>query len=370
MRRKKTEGKSEIWYEKRKSGEKRAGRRIAACLCAAFLLAFVPAGSVRAQELPAGYVRSVYTNEPVSAVQAALRPIAVMMPTDRSAQPSYGIGHAKVLYEIMEEGEISRQLAIIDDWQGLSRIGNIRSCRAYYLPIATEWDPILIHFGGVWYMQDRISMPDINNLSGTYEYGTGGDAPGADKFFRSSDRRAPHNAYISAAGITEACAQLGYSLAIRPEYYSAQHFRFSEGINTLDQYGAGAAAANVIDLSDIFPYTRTGFTYNPATGLYDKTIHGGAHTDADGTQLSFANVIVQDASWTRLDDKGYLAFASYDTSQDGWYFTKGKCIHITWQKTTDYGPTRFFDDAGQEIEMNQGKTYIAVAQDGRLPVFS
>ena len=69
-------------------------------------------------------------------------------------------------------------------------------------------------------MKDRISMPDINNLSGTYEYGTGGNAPGANAFFRSNDRKAPHNAYISGSGITNACTQLGYSLALRPQYYS------------------------------------------------------------------------------------------------------------------------------------------------------
>ena len=114
----------------------------------------VPAEDVLAEET----VASVYTNEPVSAAQAATRPIAVMMPTDAVAQPSYGISHAKILYEIMEEGNISRQLAVIDDWQGLSKIGNIRSCRAYYIPEATEWDPILVHFGGVVYMKDRITM--------------------------------------------------------------------------------------------------------------------------------------------------------------------------------------------------------------------
>lgn len=110
---------------------------LAAVLC---MTAAAPAAELHAEEGPAGYVRSVYTNEWVPAAQAASRPIAIMMPTDKAAQPSYGISHAKVLYEIMEEGDISRQLAVIDDWQGLSRIGNIRSCRAYYIPIATEWD--------------------------------------------------------------------------------------------------------------------------------------------------------------------------------------------------------------------------------------
>ena len=39
--------------------------------------------------------------------------------------------------EIMEEGEMSRQMAIIDNWQGLDRIGNIRSCRDYYISLGT-----------------------------------------------------------------------------------------------------------------------------------------------------------------------------------------------------------------------------------------
>ena len=36
-------------------------------------------------------LRSVYTNEPTTAAKANLRPIAVMMPTDKVAHPSYGI---------------------------------------------------------------------------------------------------------------------------------------------------------------------------------------------------------------------------------------------------------------------------------------
>ena len=115
-------------------------------LVASGLLASCITGEGRV--LADGQLPSIYTNEPVPAASASQRPIAVMMPTDKRAQPSYGISNARVLYEIMEEGEISRQMAIIDNWQGLERIGNIRSCRDYYISIATEWDPILVHFGG------------------------------------------------------------------------------------------------------------------------------------------------------------------------------------------------------------------------------
>lgn len=310
-------------------------------------------------------VRSIYTNELIPASLANLRPIAIMMPTDKAAQPSYGIGNAKILYEIMEEGNISRQLAIIDNWHGLSQIGNIRSCRDYYIPQACEWDPILIHFGGVCYMDGKINAPHINNLSGTYEYGVGGEMPGAGYFFRTSDKKAPHNAYIGAEGITKACEKLGYSLTVRPEYYNASHFTFANGVNTLEQYG-NAVPGNVIDLSEIFSYTKSYFTYDASTGLYYKNIHGGAHTDAlTGQQLTFSNVIIQNTNWAKRDANGYLTFQNIDSTSDGYYFTKGRGIHITWTKTSDYAPTKYYDDNGNEIQINEGKTYIAIAQKGK-----
>ena len=93
-------------------------------LCSMVLASVMAAGifagaSLDAEATADTTVRSVYTNEPVTAAQASLRPIAVMMPTDKVAQPSYGIGSADVLYEIMEERNISRQMAIISNWQGL-----------------------------------------------------------------------------------------------------------------------------------------------------------------------------------------------------------------------------------------------------------
>ncbi len=312
-------------------------------------------------------LRSVYTNETVTSALANTRPLAVMMPTDRAAQPSYGISYADILYEIMEEGGISRQMAIIPNWTGLSRIGNLRSCRLYYIYAAKEWDPILVHFGGVAYMKGVIDGPDMNNISGTYSYGVGGKAPGAGYFFRSNDRPAPHNAYISASGIQKACVQQGYSTNLRAGYYNSRHFNFSDTVNDLSSAAGSAPAANV-DLSGIFPYSKTSFTYNAADGLYYKNIHGGAQKDAvNGRQLAFANIIIQNTKWSQLDKKGYLGFTMIDSTEDGYFFTKGRYIHINWKKTGDYSPTKYYDDAGNEIKLNTGKTYIAIAQKGRSP---
>lgn len=315
-----------------------------------------------------GMVRSAITNEWIYQETYDSRPIAVMMPTDKVAQPQYGIGNASVLYEIMEEGGISRQMAVIEDWQSLEKIGNIRSCRDYYLYAACEWDPILIHFGGVFYMTDRLAKGDINNISGAAQDGTG-PAPGAGEFFRSSDKAAPHNAYISAEGIQNAMKSLGYQAEHRSNYYQPDHFNFAAfgEPNDLSSY-SNAIDCSVLDLAPCYPVSKSMLEYNPENGLYYKSLHGSAQIDAaTGEQLTFTNIIVQYTDWNYQIDNKYLHFDMCDSGNGGWYITQGKAIPITWSKKDDYSPTRYFDKNGNEIELNTGKTYIAVVQNGKEP---
>lgn len=321
-------------------------------------------------ELPPeeGMVRSNITNEWIDKDINDSRPIAVMMPTDKAAQPQYNIGNASVLYEIMEEGNISRQMAVIEGWQDLEKIGNVRSCRDYYLYAACEWDPILIHFGGVFYMTSRLAKGDINNISGAAQDGTG-PAPGSSKFFRSSDKQAPHNAYISGEGIQEAMSSLGYQAEHRTKYYQPDHFKFAAygEVNDLSSH-SNAVDCSVLDLSPCFPYSKSMLEYNPENGLYYKSLHGSAQIDAvTGEQLTFTNIIVQYTDWKYQIDNKYLHFDMCDSGNGGWYITQGKAIPITWTKKDDYSPTRYYDKNGKEIIVNTGKTYIAVVQNGKEP---
>lgn len=319
-------------------------------------------------ELPPeeGMVRSAITNQWILEETYNARPIAVMMPTDKVAQPQYGIGEASVLYEIMEEGGISRQLAVIENWQELEKIGNIRSCRDYYLYAACEWDPILIHFGGVFYMTDRLAKGDINNISGAAQDGTG-PAPGAGKFFRSDNKPAPHNAFISAEGIKEAMDDLGYDSQHRKKYYQPDHFNFANynEINDLSSY-SDAIDCNTLDLEPCYPSSKSMLEYNPDDQLYYKSLHGSAQIDATtGEQLTFTNIIVQFTDWNYQMDNKYLHFEMCDSGNDGWYITQGKAIPVTWSKKSDYAPTRYFDSDGNEIVLNTGKTYIAIVQNDK-----
>lgn len=309
-----------------------------------------------------GMVRSRLTNEWVDAETANIRPLAVMIPNEKAALPQYNLSKAQVLYEANVEGQMTRLLAIIEDWQDLEKIGNIRSLRLYYAYWAFEWDAFLVHFGGPFYINDLMAQETTESVDGNLSVNEAA-------FFRTSDREMPHNAFANGRDLREAIDRLGYSLNYRG-LSDEQHFQFASKAepNDLSQY-SDAVVATYIDMTNCYPQTRCRFEYNPGDGLYYRFQHvygtaDGPHMDgATGEQLCFKNVIVQ---FTKHEDlgEGYLAFQCHDTTRDGWYFTNGRGIHIHWEKLSDYGATRYYDDNGDEIVLNTGKTMICIVEDG------
>lgn len=311
-----------------------------------------------------GMVRSPITNEWINGDIADARPIAIMIPNDKSALPHYNLSRADVLYECPVEADMTRSMAVIKDWEGLDRIGNVRSCRDYFVYWALEYDAIYVHFGGPFYITDIIEREGTDNITGCFYGDNHHEGEYANAYFRSSDRKAPHNAYASADGLDDAIEHFNYSKTYRDNYYQGARFTFAKEENSLDT--GDAFSAKEIDLSKAYPIVKTSFTYNEEDGLYYRYMYGEPDVDAanNNVQLSFKNVIVQNTYYEVRDAKGYLAFQDHDTTRDGYYFTNGKAIHVTWKKTADYEPTKYFDDNGNEIEFNTGKTMICIVEDG------
>lgn len=309
-----------------------------------------------------GMVRSRLTNEWVDEEVANTRPIAVMTPNEVSAIPHYNLSNASIIYEANVEGRMTRMMAIYEDWGDMEKIGNIRSLRAYYAYWAFEWDAFIVHFGGPFFINELIAQPTTQNINGT-----GGDDAA---FFRSTDRKPPHNAYASAEGLKKVIDRKGYSLEYRG-LADENHYQFTSKAepNTLTQYGSDAEAATYIDMTGCYPRTRCYFEYNEEDGLYYRSQYlsggtDGPHMDeVTGEQLKFKNILVQNTKHEELGE-GYLAFQCHDTTRDGWFFTNGMGIHVTWKKTSDYGATRYYDDNGDEIVLNTGKTMVCIVEDG------
>ena len=308
-----------------------------------------------------GMVRSRLTNEWVDEEVAKTRPIAVMVPNSKTAS-QYGLSDASVLYECNVEGSMTRLMGVWEDWSNFEKLGNIRSCRDYYLYWAFEWDAIYIHYGGPFYIDDLIGREDTQNIN-CIEFG--------DATYRDTAKNSTDNAFTSADRIKKAAEHYDYPLEYREGYADEQHYMFASDSdpNTLEQY-PDAITATKIDMSPAYPVTNCYFEYNEETGLYDRFQHlsgdsDGPHVDlASNQQLAFKNILIQNTYFEVRDQKGYLAFQCHDTTRDGWFFTNGKGIHVTWEKTSDYGATRYYDDNGNEIKLNTGKTMVCIVEDG------
>lgn len=310
-----------------------------------------------------GMVRSPLTNQWVEPEAAQTRPLAVLIPNEAGAIPQYNLSEASVLYETNVENRVTRLMAIYEDWEDLSVIGNIRSLRTYFAYWAFEWDAFIVHSGGPYFVDELLKEPDTQNIN---------DHAGADSaaFYRDSRKPQPHNLYATGKGILKVAEKKGYSLTYR-DLTDGPHFRFADtdAPNDLTQYGSEAKSAVYIDMSGCYPLTRCYFEYNEEEGLYYRSQHlaggtDGPHLDgATGRQLSFQNILVQYVTYEELAN-GYLVYQCHDSSQDGWFFTNGRGIHVTWQKGGDYDATRYYDDFGNEVILNTGKTMICVVLDG------
>ena len=307
-----------------------------------------------------GMARSLLTNEWVSAEIVKNRPIAVIIPNEARAIPHYNISKASILYETRVEGSMTRLMGIFEDWEDLQKLGNIRSLRSYFAYWAFEWDSIIVHFGGPYFIYDLLAQDGTENIDCKYD---------SSAYYRTDDREMPHNAYTSGAKLLSSIKNNGYSREYRG-LTVANHFQFAspEEPNTLTQYGDDAVYATYVDMTASFPLTRCYFHYSESDGLYYRYQYlsggvDGPHIDgATGEQLTFSNIIVQRIKQEEIGD-GYLAMQCHDTTKDGYFFTKGRGIHVTWEKISDYGATKFYDDNGKEISLNTGKTMILIIRD-------
>lgn len=290
-----------------------------------------------------GKVPSYLTGEMTDAAIANRRPIAIMISNDKAALPHYGMSHAGVIYEAPAEGGMNRYMAVMEDYDGLDRIGSVRSCRTYYTFFAREFAAIYAHFG-----QSKFAVPYLMQM----EHLNGIEGKGSAAFYRSSDKKAPHNAYASADRLREAIGAMGYSQEY-PESYEG-HFLFAgpEYPVTLED---GFEAAYV---RPGYPINNPWFEYHGDDGLYYRYQYGGAHDDNEG-QLAVKNIIFQYCNWSYYSPSEYLDIDLLSPN-GGYYFTNGKGKLIGWKKDGPDAVTKYYDENGQEILLNPGKTWICI----------
>lgn len=307
------------------------------------------------EETREGMYRSELTNEWIDESLRNQRPVAIMVDNEKTALLHYGMTQADIVYEMMNStanGEITRFMALVKDWDSITRFGSIRSVRPTNFMIAPEYNAVLVHDGGPFYIDAYLKNPWVEHLSG-----------GFARIDNGKSRE--FTEYVTTGEIKKRLKAAGYSPEYN-EYYQGPHWQFASESNPVDLGEAsGSKDCTLVDLP--FGHNGSQLDYDADSNTYLYSEYGMKHTDPENgnKQLAFTNVILQAASHTKYDDNGYMQFNILDKTGEGWYITGGKAIPVTWSKGHDMDPTKFYDEAGNEITLNTGKTYIGLVSTSR-----
>ena len=325
-------------------------RGIVAATAAGML--FSGASAVSAQD-QTGMYRSELTNEWISDQLMNQRPVAVMVDNESIALPHYGTAEGDVVYELMNStanDRISRLMVILKDWAGITQMGNVRSTRPANIPLAAEWNAVLCHDGGPFYVDAYFAKPyAAQHFSGGFGRVNNGKATEFTEYVLSGDLQAK----FAATGFPSTYNEFRNT--------DTSHFNFASDQEVIlsSIYGGGAHSAQEITVP--FYHNGSALRYNPQTRTYDYYEYGTLHTDAEDNQvLTFKNLLIQDCDFVQLDENGYMEYQVVGSNMPGYYVTNGEAIQITWTKSSETDLTRYYDAAGNEIQINTGKTYIAL----------
>ncbi|MCC8181732.1 MAG: DUF3048 domain-containing protein [Clostridiales bacterium] len=293
------------------------------------------------------------TVEPTETYVSANRPVMVMLNNLKQALPQSGNSQADIIYEMLEEGGITRMLAVYQDISAVEgNLGTIRSTRPYYVDLVAGLDGILVHAGGsnaAYEKIDSLGVTDLDALSG-----------GASTlFWRDKTRLAAgiateHTMYITASDIVDYLA----SSSLRTEHEDgfAMQQTFVE-----DGTPSDGSAATVITVP--FSSYKTGeFTYDASTGKYLVSEYGSAYVDeTTGDQVSVTNVIIIMTSISSIagNSKGRID-VTMTGSGIGYYACGGKYIPINWSRTSEDSQYQFTTMSGEQLQLGVGKSYINI----------
>ena len=308
--------------------------------------------------------RSLLTGETLDSSLVSQRVLAVMVENTKACLPHYNLDQAGIVMEAPAEGQITRYMAIFDDWADLTKIGNIRSCRTYYAQVAEEYDAIYVHWGQSPFAEPYLLenyVDDLNALSIAARSGYSARAA-ASCFFRDPPGGNEHSGYTSGEKVTKAIADKGYRTTYKDGFEPHWSFAADGSKVTLDE------GEDCVVFAPYYQNNKPYFIYNSEDGLYYRYEFGSAEKDgASGNQYAVTNIVCEIAPDDYYQEngknnpRGYLQFYLEGTGK-GYYMTNGKKVDITWSKDNYTGRTKYFMADGTELVLNQGKTWFCLME--------
>lgn len=304
------------------------------------------------------------------------RPLAVKVENDRAARPQSGLEGACVVYEEVIEGGITRFMAVFL-CRDASVIGPVRSARPVDIELAYPYGALFCHCGGG---APIIAMIQASGIADLDEQ----NWPGS--YWRSRDRRAPHNLYTSTERLYAAGnpAFPFQSKVARPFVYlndKQQAEMESARAREIERAEQGATRDSPPGMTVVrnihIPYgggCSVKYSYDSGSGRFTRYVAGLPHTDMQtGNQLAADNVVVQYCP----ELPSYVVDVNGSTSPElgvvgsgrAQVFVRGRLVEGNWTKVSRSDHTRYTDESGRVIKFKPGVTWIQLVPVSRQATF-
>ena len=281
------------------------------------------------------------------------RPVAFMINNSSYARPQWGLCTPDIVFEGITEGGITRMLWLYADINDVpDKIGSMRSARHDFVELAEGMDALFVHWGGSKYAYDAIESRRIDHLDGLVY---------AEKlFFRDPNRNVAreHRGYTTRKNVIKGFDQRNARLEIKDGYDKPFKFSLPNEKITPD---TGSCSKVYFEFSNYCNHT---FTYDAESALYYNRINGEPMKDSDGKQMAVTNVIILYCPVSQMGDSAGCIDMDL-TRGKGTFISNGGYESISWEKGNHNSKLKLYNSNGDELTLNAGKSYIAIAPNSR-----
>ncbi len=266
------------------------------------------------------------------------RPVAIVVSDESSALVQLGVETADMYFEAETEGGIPRMLAIYSSQERVpDAIGPVRSARPHFVKMAKALDAIYCHIGGSQTGKNTIKQLGVNDI----------DHKEINSTLKATSNANWNWSSLSKSRVQSIIQQSGY----RTTTSTKSPFQFGDK--------TGTSPATTVDVKISGSYNMA-FTYNAATGLYEKhrnALSTPVHQTYTGGPIAVSNVIVMFDNRTvdPLDSNR----VDFDLSSGtGILASGGTSRQIKWTRTNSQ--LSYFEADGTPLTVANGKTYICL----------
>jgi len=257
--------------------------------------------------------------------------LVVKIDNANGARPQSGFNEADLVFEEIVNDHITR-FAMVFQSGGADPVGPIRSGRIQDINLFTALNhPLFAWSGGNKTVTNAINFSELINIG----------PQKANLYFRTRDKKAPHNLYSTTERL--------YTKADPAATPPPQWFKY----RAPDAAPAGVPSPGVAIALDSIDVR---WDWDPATGLYYRTMEGKPHNDANSGQVSTNNVVILVMEyWPGISDS---PDAQTIGTGEAFVMTGGNVVHGTWTRNEVHEPFSLTADDGTPILLQPGRSFI------------